>query len=85
MKKRVLIVEDYEDTRILLKFMLEKLGYSVIEASGPYDAIIVAVGHQEYCELDESYFLSISTPGAVFTDVKGIFRNKISKLNYWSL
>jgi len=39
MKKRVLIVEDYEDTRILLKFMLEKLGYSVIEASGPYDAI----------------------------------------------
>ena len=39
MKKRVLIVEDYEDTRVLLKFMLEKLGYSVIEASGPYEAL----------------------------------------------
>ena len=39
MKKRVLVVEDYEDTRVLLKFMLEKFGYSVIEASGPYDAI----------------------------------------------
>ncbi len=39
MKKRVLIVEDYEDTRVLLKFMIEKLGYSVIEASGPYEAI----------------------------------------------
>ena len=39
MKKRVLVVEDYEDTRILLKFMIEKLGYSVIEASGPYEAI----------------------------------------------
>ncbi len=39
MKKRVLIVEDYEDTRILLKFMIEKFGYSVIEASGPYEAI----------------------------------------------
>ena len=39
MKKRVLVVEDYEDTRILLKFMVEQFGYSVIEASGPYDAI----------------------------------------------
>ena len=39
MKKRVLVVEDYEDTRILLKFMIEKFGYSVIEAAGPYEAI----------------------------------------------
>ena len=39
MKKRVLVVEDYEDTRILLKLMIEKFGYSVIEASGPYEAI----------------------------------------------
>jgi CheY-like chemotaxis protein len=39
MKKRVLVVEDYEDTRVLLKFMIEKFGYSVIEASGPYEAI----------------------------------------------
>lgn len=39
MKKRVLVVEDYEDTRVLLKFMIENFGYSVIEASGPYEAI----------------------------------------------
>ncbi len=39
MKKRVLIVEDYEDTRTLLRFMIEKFGYSVIEAAGPYEAI----------------------------------------------
>ena len=39
MKKRVLVVEDYEDTRTLLKFMIEKFGYSVIEASGPYEAL----------------------------------------------
>ena len=39
MKKRILVVEDYEDTRVLLKFMIEKFGYSVIEASGPYEAI----------------------------------------------
>ena len=39
MKKRVLVVEDYEDTRVLLRFMIEEFGYSVIEASGPYEAI----------------------------------------------
>lgn len=39
MKKRVLVVEDYEDTRVLLKFMIEKFGYSVIEAAGPYEAL----------------------------------------------
>lgn len=39
MKKRVLVVEDYEDTRVLLKFMIESLGYTVIEAAGPYEAI----------------------------------------------
>ena len=39
MKKRVLVVEDYEDTRILLRFMIEKFGYSVIEAAGPYEAL----------------------------------------------
>ncbi len=46
MKKRVLIVEDYEDTRTLLKFMIEKFGYSVIEASGPYEAIDKAAEFQ---------------------------------------
>lgn len=39
MKKTVLVVEDYEDTRVMLRFMLEKFGYSVIEASGPYEAL----------------------------------------------
>ena len=39
MKKKVLVVEDYEDTRVLLKFMIEKFGYSVAVASGPYEAI----------------------------------------------
>ncbi len=52
---------------------------------GPYHGIVVAVNHQEYAQLDESYFQSITHPGAVFADLKGIFRNKISTLNYWSL
>ena len=42
MKKKVLVVEDYEDTRLMLKFMIEKFGYNVLVASGPYEAIDMA-------------------------------------------
>jgi len=52
---------------------------------GPYHGIVVAVNHKEYAQLDEDYFQSITYPGAVFADLKGIFRGKISTLNYWSL
>jgi UDP-N-acetyl-D-galactosamine dehydrogenase len=52
---------------------------------GPYHGIVVAVNHREYSQLDEEYFLSITHEGSVFADLKGIFRGKISKLQYWSL
>lgn len=50
-----------------------------------YDAIIVAVNHKEYSSLKESYFQSITNNNAVIVDVKGIYRNKIKHLTYWSL
>jgi len=53
--------------------------------SGKYDAIILAVAHNEYCNLNEDYFLSLSNDKAIFVDLKGIFRKKIKTLNYWSL
>ncbi len=52
---------------------------------GPYHGIVVAVNHREYVELDEAYFLSIAHEGAVFADLKGMYRDRINKLNYWSL
>jgi len=52
---------------------------------GPYHGIVVAVNHKEYMELDENYFQSITHKGAVFADLKGIFRERIDSLNYWSL
>lgn len=33
MKQKILVAEDYEDARIMLKFMLEELGYEVAEAA----------------------------------------------------
>ena len=39
MPKTVLIVEDYEDTRELIKFMLEVLGLDVLEAADGQQAV----------------------------------------------
>jgi UDP-N-acetyl-D-galactosamine dehydrogenase len=52
---------------------------------GPYHGIVMAVNHKEYRELDEEYFKAITHPGAVFADLKGIFRGKLNSFNYWSL
>jgi len=57
----------------------------LVEPQTGYDAIVVAVSHKQYLNLDERYFLSIVNDRAVFVDVKGIFRNKINQLKYWSL
>lgn len=55
------------------------------EIEKDYDAIILAVNHNEYVKLDEAYFKSIATSDAIFFDVKGCFRGKIKGLTYKSL
>lgn len=37
--KKVLIVEDYEDTRTFMRFLVESYGYQVIEAADGIEAI----------------------------------------------
>lgn len=53
--------------------------------SGKYDAVILAVSHDEYINLDESYFTPLLNKDGILVDVKGILRGKIKKLSYWSL
>jgi UDP-N-acetyl-D-galactosamine dehydrogenase len=50
-----------------------------------YDAVVVAVNHADYTNLDEAYFQSITTEKSLLVDIKGIYRGKIKALNYWSL
>ena len=50
-----------------------------------YDAIIVTVPHEEYKNLNDEYFASISTDQAMVADLKGIYRGKIQSRKYWSL
>ncbi len=60
-------------------------GISLCEKpTGKYDAIIVAVAHREYCSLDENYFLNLLNEKGILADLKGIFRNRMRWLTYWS-
>jgi UDP-N-acetyl-D-galactosamine dehydrogenase len=64
----------------------EEYGYAITkEITGIYDAVIVAVNHKEYCNLDEAYFKSIMTDVGIFVDIKGVYKNKFNDLDYWSL
>jgi CheY-like chemotaxis protein len=40
--RTIMVVEDYDDTRMLLKQGLEMLGYSVLEASNGQEAVDIA-------------------------------------------
>ena len=55
------------------------------EPANDYDVVIITVPHQAYLQLDESYFTTISKPHALIADLKGIYRNKITNREYWSL
>ena len=58
----------------------------VSETRNDYDAVIVAVNHEDYVKLDEQYFQSIlKENNGVFVDVKGIYKDKMKELDYWSL
>lgn len=61
-------------------------GFNLIEKPmGNYDSIILAVSHDAYLNFDEKYFKSFAHNNAVLVDVKGIYRDKINELKYWSL
>jgi UDP-N-acetyl-D-galactosamine dehydrogenase len=64
----------------------EEYGFELSQKpTGKYDAIIVAVSHKPYYELTEDFFKSIAAENCIFADIKGIYRNKIKELTYWSL
>jgi UDP-N-acetyl-D-galactosamine dehydrogenase len=63
-------------------------GFSLVPSASPntYEAIIIAVAHNEYLHLDEQYLTSLLKDGhGVLVDIKGTYRSKIKNLHYWSL
>ncbi len=62
--------------------------YGIDLKKGPerkYDAIIVAVAHKEYRNLDEKFFLDLLNEKGILVDLKGMYRNRMKWLTYWSL
>ena len=76
------VVDAYAD----VEEVKEEYNLEMIKEPGDsYDAIIVAVNHKDYVDLDEEYFKSISSNNGILVDVKGIYRDKIKELDYFSL
>jgi UDP-N-acetyl-D-galactosamine dehydrogenase len=66
--------------------LMHEYGFALVKKiASDYDAVIVAVPHQEYKLLDEAYFVSVTKDHALLADLKGIYRGKIANRSYWSL
>jgi UDP-N-acetyl-D-galactosamine dehydrogenase len=55
------------------------------EISGKYDAIVLAVAHEQYSDLKNDFFSTHLVNGGIFFDVKGIYQNRKGQLRYMSL
>jgi UDP-N-acetyl-D-galactosamine dehydrogenase len=79
---------DVVDPHAKAEEVLDEYGITLLDSpvKGSYHAVIVAVNHDEYKNLEESDFSEmLKNEEGVFVDVKGIYRDRISKLDYWSL
>lgn len=76
---------DVNDPYASSEELKKEYGFELSEIGKNYDAVIIAVNHKPYLNLTEDYFAEILTKNGVVVDVKGIYRNKIKKLGYWSL
>ena len=54
--------------------------------AGAYDAVIIAVNHAPYRNMSETDFEALMRDEkGVLIDLKGLYRNSIKRLTYWSL
>ncbi len=68
------------------KEFYEEYGITIVDGpSEIYDAVVMAVNHRQYQQLDENYFKELMGGRGLLYDVKGIYRGKIKELNYLSL
>ena len=76
------ITDPYADSEEVQRYY----GFRLTEKPrNTYDAIVVAVAHEAYTSLDESYFENMTYGNAVLVDLKGLYRDRIHTLKYWSL
>jgi UDP-N-acetyl-D-galactosamine dehydrogenase len=77
---------DVTDPKANSEELKHEYGFELVKTIGSdYDAVIVAVNHKEYLELKEDWFASLLSKDGLVVDIKGILKDKIKNLNYWSL
>ncbi len=77
---------DVEDPHADSDELQHEYGFGLTEKTGnDYDAVIITVPHNDYKDLDDDYFTGITKPHGMVADLKGIYRNRITKRTYWSL
>ena len=77
------VVDVHADSDALMK----EYGFGLVDKmADDYDAVIVAVNHKEYTNKTEADFKAIMKNGnGIFVDLKGIYKDQINDLKYWSL
>ena len=64
----------------------EEYGFNLVsKPRQEYNAIILAVSHDEYMTMTEDDFKKLGNNNTLVYDVKGIYRNKIKSQPYMSL
>lgn len=77
---------DVTDPHADCRELQHEYGFGLTEnIANDYDAVIITVPHDDYKEMGDDYFASITKPMALVADLKGNYRNKIRSRNYWSL
>jgi UDP-N-acetyl-D-galactosamine dehydrogenase len=80
------VITDVIDPHASSEEVFREYGFRLADKpAGKYDAIIIAVAHEPYRKLDETWFRSLLEPRGIVYDLKGIFRGKISQTTYMSL
>jgi UDP-N-acetyl-D-galactosamine dehydrogenase len=76
------VIDPYANPEELMsEYQIELKG----KPQGKYDAIIAAVAHKQYRDYTENEFLALSNDKGILIDVKGLYKDNIKHLTYWSL
>ncbi len=57
----------------------------VDKISDDYDAVVVAVAHEQYKKYDTAFFKSITKENPILMDLKALYDNMDSGIHYWRL
>jgi UDP-N-acetyl-D-glucosamine/UDP-N-acetyl-D-galactosamine dehydrogenase len=66
--------------------VMHEYGYPIVrEPNGRYDAVIVAVAHKDYLQMQEGDFQILLNDKGILVDIKGLYRKRVKGITYWSL